>query len=71
MFTIDDTVEFVAFLRSLKGVHVEVTDWSVLQPRPGATPGANGGYGLHLVDALSHKWGTRQFDGGKTVWFDL
>jgi transmembrane sensor len=30
VFTIDDTDEFIAFLRSLKGVHVEVTDSRVL-----------------------------------------
>jgi len=30
VFTIDDTDEFIAFLRSLKGVHVEVTDSRIL-----------------------------------------
>lgn len=30
VFTIDDTNEFIAFLRSLKGVHVEVTDSRIL-----------------------------------------
>jgi anti-sigma regulatory factor (Ser/Thr protein kinase) len=52
-------------------VHVEVTDWSVQQPRTCPTPGPQGGYGLRLVESLSDKWGTEQFDGGKTVWFDL
>jgi len=37
VFTIDDTDEFVAFLRSLKGVHVEVTDSRILVSQdPGA-----------------------------------
>ncbi len=30
VFAIDDTDEFIAFLRSLKGVHVEVTDARIL-----------------------------------------
>ena len=30
VFTIDDTAEFIAFLRSLKGVHVEVTESQIL-----------------------------------------
>jgi transmembrane sensor len=30
VFTIDDTDEFIAFLRSLKGVHVEVTESRIL-----------------------------------------
>jgi anti-sigma regulatory factor (Ser/Thr protein kinase) len=54
-----------------RSVHVEVTDWSMLQPRTCPTPGPDGGYGLRLVDALANQWGTRQFDGGKTVWFEL
>jgi hypothetical protein len=29
------------------------------------------GTGLHLVAALSHRWGVEQHADGKTVWVDL
>jgi anti-sigma regulatory factor (Ser/Thr protein kinase) len=32
-------------------------------------PGAHGGYGLRLVDALSESWGVRA--GSTDVWFEL
>jgi anti-sigma regulatory factor (Ser/Thr protein kinase) len=32
-------------------------------------PGAHGGYGLRLVDALSRAWGVRE--GSPDVWFEL
>jgi two-component sensor histidine kinase len=32
-------------------------------------PGAHGGYGLRLVDALSTAWGVRE--GSTDVWFEL
>ena len=32
-------------------------------------PGAHGGYGLRLVDALSRAWGVRE--GSTDVWFEL
>ena len=31
----------------------------------------DGGRGLHLVKALSQRWGTRRTNGGKSVWFEL
>ena len=31
----------------------------------------DGGRGLHLVKALSQRWGTRRTSGGKSVWFEL
>jgi serine phosphatase RsbU (regulator of sigma subunit) len=31
----------------------------------------DGGRGLHLVKELSHRWGTRRTNGGKSVWFEL
>jgi two-component sensor histidine kinase len=38
-------------------------------PHIHARPGAHGGYGLRLVDALSRAWGVR--DGSTDVWFEL
>ncbi|WP_051831854.1 ATP-binding protein [Streptomyces violens] len=32
---------------------------------------AESGRGLLLVDALSHRWGSRLIEGGKEVWFEL
>ena len=32
-------------------------------------PGAHGGYGLRLVDALSAEWGVRE--ASTDVWFEL
>jgi anti-sigma regulatory factor (Ser/Thr protein kinase) len=53
-------------------VRVEVAD-----PGPGfaARPRADGqdqgsGWGLHLVDALSNRWGTER-DGRMRIWFEL
>jgi anti-sigma regulatory factor (Ser/Thr protein kinase) len=32
---------------------------------------APGGRGLKLVEALASRWGSREYDGGKLVWFEL
>lgn len=54
------------------GIRVAVTDTSeeppVLRPQDHE---ATGGRGLHLIDALSRRWGTHLFDGGKTVWAEI
>jgi len=37
-----------------------------------ATPAANGGFGLHIVQALSERWGIeRSLQGGTRVWAQL
>jgi hypothetical protein len=34
-------------------------------------PGAHGRWGFHLVRTLSDRWGVREFDRGKAVWFEI
>lgn len=34
-------------------------------------PGAIGGRGIHLVDALAERWGVETFAEGKNIWFEL
>jgi two-component sensor histidine kinase len=41
----------------------------IRSPRILPRPGAHGGYGLRLVDALTTRWGVR--DGSTAVWFEL
>jgi len=52
------------------GLQVEVADDGLGQPvlldRDLLTPG---GQGLHLVEALSARWGVDRHALGKTVWF--
>lgn len=57
-------------------VHVEVHDSDRESPLflvRGAGPSRSrlGGRGLGLVDALSSRWGLREDDSGKCVWFDI
>lgn len=54
------------------GLRVEVTDLSSSVPevRPDTQEGT-GGRGLHLVEALSRRWGTDVHDDGKTVWAEI
>lgn len=54
------------------GLRIEVTDLSdaVPQAREGSHD-AVGGRGLHLVEALSRRWGTDVHDDGKTVWAEI
>jgi anti-sigma regulatory factor (Ser/Thr protein kinase) len=54
-------------------VRVEVADTSPMPPRlRPAPPEAEGGRGLHLVDALSDDWGAEPLAGGrKRVWFEI
>jgi anti-sigma regulatory factor (Ser/Thr protein kinase) len=53
-------------------VRVDVRDASPSLPVVGAmcAPDAEGGRGLALVAALSHRWGCEQVVGGKSVWFE-
>lgn len=53
-------------------VTVEVSDTSAEAPQVKDTPVDNErGRGLALVENLAARWGTRQDQGGKTVWFQL
>jgi len=52
-------------------VHVEVVDQGVgfvpvARDRPTSEPG---GWGLHMVEALTERWGVR--DGSTHVWFEI
>lgn len=53
-------------------VQVEVTDRQPVLPVPHvASPDAEAGRGLVLVEALAARWGTRLRPGGKAVWFEV
>jgi anti-sigma regulatory factor (Ser/Thr protein kinase) len=54
------------------GLRIEVADLSAVVPqaREGSDD-AVGGRGLHLVEALSRRWGTDVRDDGKTVWAEI
>ncbi|MGH2706489.1 MAG: ATP-binding protein [Actinomycetota bacterium] len=52
-------------------VRVEVSDpGGSGRPRMTPSPGADGGWGLLLVDQLSDRWGASQYRG-TTVWFEI
>lgn len=38
---------------------------------PRSVPGADGGYGLRIVDRLSRRWGVEQRGELSIVWFEL
>jgi len=51
---------------------VEVEDSSPTLPvRRQFSDTATTGRGLHILDALTVRWGTRPANGGKVVWFDF
>ena len=51
---------------------VEVADLDTHAPRPRrALEGDEGGRGMHLVDELAHRWGSRSTETGKVVWFEV
>ncbi|MFD8750860.1 SpoIIE family protein phosphatase [Kitasatospora sp. NPDC059577] len=51
---------------------VEVADRETETPRiRRARTEDEGGRGIHLVNELAHRWGSRRTDGGKVVWFEL
>ncbi|MEV1287642.1 ATP-binding protein [Micromonospora sp. NPDC049679] len=51
-------------------LRVEVLDDSEVLPQPRSS-GADGGWGLHLIERLSATWGADHRDGGKAVWCEL
>lgn len=65
-------VEVVVCLQGGATLRVEVADGSVQRPtiRHDAMM-ASTGRGLHLLDALAHRWGVTVRATGKTVWFEL
>ncbi len=55
-----------------QGVRLEVRDGSQAPPiRRPAGHADEGGRGLHLVDALSTRYGVDAEDGGKRVWVEM
>jgi DNA-binding NarL/FixJ family response regulator len=53
-------------------VHVEVADDDSSELHPvQASPDAESGRGLALVEALAYQWGQVALPGGKVVWFDV
>ena len=50
-------------------LRVEVRDEGHGKPGIREDPGADGGWGLRLVDALSRRWGVRESDA--LVWFEI
>lgn len=52
--------------------HLAVSDNSPdLPQRPPLDPSTVGGFGMHIVDDLSHTWGVTPTGHGKTVWVEL
>jgi anti-sigma regulatory factor (Ser/Thr protein kinase) len=55
-----------------RGLRVEVGDMSSADPEPRSIgPDAVAGRGLHIVEAMSTRWGTSGAVDGKRVWFEL
>jgi len=50
-------------------LRVEVSDEGNIALSPSPTPGANGGWGLRIVDQLADEWGI--LEGSTKVWFRL
>jgi anti-sigma regulatory factor (Ser/Thr protein kinase) len=64
-------VELILQSEDRRHVRVEVVDQGVgfvptVRDRPKTEPG---GWGLHLVEALTRRWGV--FDGSTHVWFEI
>jgi anti-sigma regulatory factor (Ser/Thr protein kinase) len=54
------------------GVHVEVGDSSRVTAEPRSIGSeAVAGRGLHIVEAMSSRWGSTVIGDGKRVWFEL
>lgn len=67
----DDCIQ-VRVTRRGNRVHAEVIDCGGagdIRPRP-LDPESPGGFGLHLLDEISDRWGVRH-DGSTCVWFDM
>jgi anti-sigma regulatory factor (Ser/Thr protein kinase) len=50
-------------------LRVEVADAGDGRPRRSPEPGADGGWGLLLVEATADRWGVA--DGSTSVWFEI
>jgi anti-sigma regulatory factor (Ser/Thr protein kinase) len=50
-------------------LRVEVADAGDGRPQRRADPGADGGWGLLLVESTADRWGVA--DGSTTVWFEI
>ncbi|WP_380167987.1 ATP-binding protein [Jannaschia sp. R86511] len=54
------------------GVRVEVADTSPVRPTASMpAPEADHGRGLMFVDLMATRWGVREDEPGKVVWFEL
>ncbi|MFE9481267.1 ATP-binding protein [Streptomyces spororaveus] len=62
----------VSVTRQPDHVRIVVTDTNRTLPAPAAaTPDAEAGRGLHLVDQLTTRWGSKRLRTGKQVWAEL
>jgi anti-sigma regulatory factor (Ser/Thr protein kinase) len=54
-------------------LRVEVRDRAQRMPEmvEPPRPAGRGGYGLHIIEQLSHAWGARLMTEGKVVWFEI
>ena len=50
-------------------LRVEIGDRGRRAPHIREDPGADGGWGLRLVEAMARRWGVR--DGATSVWFEI
>jgi len=67
----DDSVELNIRLRP-EVARVEVSDpGSHFEPGSGPTPGGRSRYGLYLVERMADRWGMRELDRGKVLWFEV
>jgi len=58
--------------RTRRGVRVSVFDTAAAKPvRRAADPEREGGFGLHILDTCTSRWGIRNHRGGKIVWADV
>jgi anti-sigma regulatory factor (Ser/Thr protein kinase) len=51
--------------------HVELLDHAPGDPAIRRATGADGGFGLRIVEAMARRWGVRHDVGAKAVWFDI
>ncbi|WP_439676784.1 ATP-binding protein [Embleya sp. MST-111070] len=62
----------LAIRRTMRGVRLSVTDTNPHPPTHRNTgPQHEGGFGLHILDTITTRWGIRTHRAGKTIWADL
>ncbi|MGW9272600.1 ATP-binding protein [Embleya sp. NPDC055612] len=62
----------LAIRRTMHGVRLPVTDTNPRPPiRRDTGPQHEGGFGLHILDTITTRWGIRTHRTGKTIWTDL